>query len=124
MFLPASLRSFLIEAPPDNRKDIMPPAGIAKYHVLDFGTVKGASEGASALIAHVNSPKGMRHNTGPKRAVVFGERADGSAATQARLYLSAGALEAAREVNLTFAIIEELPAEKLPGSAILLHGQP
>jgi hypothetical protein len=124
MFQPAALCSSPIEPASDNWKDIMPPGGIAKYHVLDFGTVKGASEGASAIIAHVNSPKGMRHNTGPKRAVVFGERADGSAAIQARLYLSPGALEAAREVNLTFAIIEELSAENLPGSAILLQGQP
>lgn len=109
---------------PDYQKETMPPSGIAKYHVVDFGTVKGASEGASALITHINSPKGMRHNTGPKRAVVFGERADGAASVQALLYLSPGALEAAREVNLTFALKEELPAEKLPDSAILLHGQP
>ena len=102
----------------------MPPIPIAKYHALDFGTVKGASEGASAIIAHINSPKGIRHMTGPRRAVVFGERADGAPSTQAKLYLSDGALEAAREVNLTFKVLEVLAADQLPESAVLLQGQP
>src|SRR5262245_61356962 len=102
----------------------MPPATIARYHTLDFGTVKGASEGASALIAFINSPKGIRHMTGPRRAVVFGERADGAPSTQAKLYLSDGALEAAREANLSFKILEVLTAEQIPESAVLLSGQP
>jgi hypothetical protein len=102
----------------------MQPAPIAKYHVLDFSTVKGSSEGASALIAYVSSPKGIRHMTGPRRAVVFGERADGAASEQAKLYLSDGALEAAREIHLGFTVLEVLEAARLPASAILLHGQP
>jgi hypothetical protein len=102
----------------------MPPAGIAKYHVVDFGTVKGAVDGAAALIAHINSPRGLRHLTGPRRAVIYGERSDESQFTQAKLYLSDGALEAAREVNLTFKQLETLAAEQLPGSALLIHGQP
>lgn len=102
----------------------MPPAPILKYHVVDFGTVKGSSQGASALIAHISSPKGIRHMTGPRRAVIFGERADGAASEQAKLYLSDGALEAAREINLTFKVLEVLEASRLPESAILLQGQP
>jgi hypothetical protein len=100
------------------------PAEIARYHVVDFGTVKGAVDGAAALLAHIASPRGMRHMTGPRRAVVWGERSDESQFTQARLYLSDGALEAAREINLSFQLIEVLPAAQLPGSARLLHGQP
>src|SRR5512147_102549 len=102
----------------------MPPAPILKYHVVDFGTVKASSQGASALIAHINSPRGIRHMTGPRRAVVFGERADGAESEQAKLYLSDGALEAAREINLSFKILEVIEAARLPGSAILIHGQP
>jgi hypothetical protein len=99
------------------------PSEITKYHVVDFGTVKGAVDGAAALIAHIGSPRGMRHMTGPRRAVIFGERSDESEFTQARLYLSDGALEAAREINLTFKVIEILAAGDLPGSTRLLHGQ-
>lgn len=100
------------------------PAEISRYHVVDFGTLKGAVDGASALIAHITSPRGLRHMTGPRRAVIWGERADESEFTQARLYLSDGALEAAREINLSFKLIETLPTAQLPGSTRLLHGQP
>ena len=102
----------------------MPPPPIARYHTLNFGTVKGASEGASALIAFITSAKGIRHMTGPRRAVVFGERADGSESTQAKLYVSDGALEAAREAKLTFEVLEVLAGDRLPESAVLLQGQP
>ncbi len=101
----------------------MKPAGIANYYTVDFGTVKGASQGAEKLITYVTG-KGIRHNTGPKRAVIFGERADGSPSVQALLYLSPGALEAAREMKMLFSLGEEFPADKLPISAILLHGAP
>ena len=101
----------------------MQPAGIARYHVVDFGTVRGASQAAEKLITYVTG-KGARHNTGPKRAVIYGERADGSPEVQALLYLSPGALEAAREIRMLFALKEEFTADKLPDSAILLHGQP
>jgi hypothetical protein len=99
------------------------PAEITKYHVVDFGTVRGAVDGAAALMAHIASPRGLRHMTGPRRAVIFGERGDESQFTQARLYLSDGALEAAHEINLTFKVIETLAAADLPGSTKLLHGQ-
>lgn len=102
----------------------MPPAAIAKYHILDFGTLQASSAGASKLIDYINSPKGIRHATGPRRAVVYGERADGAPSEQAKLYLSDGGLEAAREVNLTFKVLGVLEAGALPSSAILLHGQP
>jgi hypothetical protein len=101
----------------------MQPPGIAKYHVLDFATVRGASLGAEKLIAYVTG-KGIRHNTGPRRAVIYGERADGAPEVQALLYVSAGALEAAREIRMLFTLKDELTYDKLPGSAILLHGQP
>lgn len=102
----------------------MSPASIARYHVLDFGTLQASSKGASALIDFINSPKGIRHMTGPRRAVIYGERADGAVSEQAKLYLSDGALEAAREINLTFKVLGVLEAGQLPDSAILLQGQP
>ncbi len=101
----------------------MKPPAIANYHTVDFGTVKGASQGAEKLITYVTG-KGVRHNTGPRRAVIFGERADGSASVQALLYLSPGALEAARELKMLFSRGADFTADKLPESAILLHGTP
>ena len=101
----------------------MKPAPIANYHTVDFGTVRGASQGAEKLISYVTG-KGIRHNTGPKRAVIFGERSDGAPSVQALLYLSPGALEAARELKMLITVKEEFTADKLPESAILLHGQP
>lgn len=101
----------------------MPAAAIATYHVLDFGTVKGASQAAEKLITYVTG-KGVRHNTGPRRAVIYGERADGSPSDQAQLYISPGALEAAKELRMLFTLKEAFAADKLPQSAILLHGTP
>jgi hypothetical protein len=98
-------------------------AGITKYHVAEFGSVKAATNGAAALIAHLVSPAGIRHLTGPRRAVIWGEGADAPQPVQERLYLSDGGLEAAREIKLVFTVGGTITAEQLPPTARLLHGE-
>jgi hypothetical protein len=42
---------------------------------------------------------------------------------QSRLYLSPGALEAAREIKLVFTLHDAIPAAQLPATTLLLHGE-
>ena len=95
---------------------------IARYHVADFGTVKAATTAAAALIEYLSSPKGLRHRTGPRRAVVWGESLSAPPLDQACLYLSDGALEAARELDQVFTLRSTITAEELPGTRKLILG--
>jgi hypothetical protein len=96
---------------------------IADYQVAEFANVKAATAAAAKLMEYVASPKGMRHQTGPRRAVIWGEGPDALLPLQSRLYLSAGAVEAAREINLVFTTQDKISAGELPASALLLHGE-
>lgn len=96
---------------------------IAEYQVAEFANVKAATAAAAKLMEYVVSPKGLRHQTGPRRAVIWGEGPEALLPLQSRLYLSAGAVEAAREINLVFTMQEKFPAAQLPASALLLHGE-
>ena len=96
---------------------------IMRYHVAEFGSVKAATNGAAALIAHLTAPAGIRHLTGPRRAVIWGEGPDAPQPDQERLYLSEGALDAAREVKLVFTLGGTIAAGQLPATARLLHGE-
>lgn len=96
---------------------------IAQYHVAEFVNLKAATSGAAALMEYVTSPRGMRHQTGPRRAVIWGEGPEALLPLQSRLYLSPGALEAAREIKLVFTLLDPIPADQLPASTLLLHGE-
>lgn len=96
---------------------------IAEYHVAEFVNLKAATSGAAALMEYIASPRGMRHLTGPRRAVIWGEGPEALLPLQSRLYLSPGALEAAAEIKLVFTSHEKIPAAQLPASALLLHGE-
>ena len=96
---------------------------IAQYHIAEFVNLKAATSGAAALMEYVASPRGMRHQTGPRRAVIWGEGPEALLPLQSRLYLSPGALEAAREIKLAFTLHDAIPAAQLPSSALLLHGE-
>jgi len=96
---------------------------IAEYQVVEFVNVKAATAAAAKLMEYITSPKGMRHQTGPRRAVIWGEGPEAPLPLQSRLYLSTGALEAAREISLTFNVQEKIAAAQLPASALLLHGE-
>ena len=101
------------------------PQPIEKYHVLDFGSIKGATRGAAALIEYSTSQRGLRHMTGPLRAVVWGETPSGSPLQQAWLYVSEGGLAAAKELKLAFEIVgSPIPAAEVPTSCTLLLGEP
>jgi hypothetical protein len=100
------------------------PAPIKQYHVADFGSVKAASAGAAALLEYVTTGKGLRHMTGPRRAVMWGAGPTAPALSQGSLYLSDGALEAAGELRLAFTPGDTLPAEQLPAFCTLLLGDP
>jgi hypothetical protein len=96
---------------------------IAEYHVAEFVNLKAATTGAAALMEYVTSPRGIRHQTGPRRAVIWGEGPEALLPLQSRLYLSPGALEAAREIKLVFTLHDTIAAAQLPASTLLLHGE-
>lgn len=99
-------------------------AAITRVHIVDFGKVEVASAAAAALMEHISSPKGLRHMTGLKRAVIWGEGPTASPLTLGYLYLSDGALEAAKELRLVFNSAGETTSEKVPETAKLLFGNP
>lgn len=99
-------------------------AAITRYHIVDLGTVKAASTAAAALMEHISSPKGLRHMTGQRRAVVWGEGPNASALSLGHLYLSEGALEAAHELRIMFTAAGETTADQIPETAKLLFGNP
>lgn len=100
------------------------PSPIEKYHVVTFRSLQAASDAIAQLQTHVNVAKGLRHNTGPRRAVVWGHGPESSASDQANIYLSPGALEAAGELPLVFSIGAVLEPAQLPPSCLLLLGDP
>ncbi len=99
-------------------------AAISKYHVVDVGTVAAASAAASSLMEYVASPRGLRHMTGQRRAIIWGEGPTAPLLTQGHLYLSDGALEAANELRLTLTVSSQFTAEQIPSTAKLLFGNP
>ena len=96
---------------------------IAEYQVVEFVNLKAATTSAAALMEYVKSPRGMRHLTGPRRAVIWGEGPAALLPLQSRLYLSPGAVEAAGEIKLTGTLKDRIPAAQLPATAILLFGE-
>jgi hypothetical protein len=99
-------------------------AAITRYHIVDLGNVKAATAAAAALMEYIASPKGLRHMTGLRRAIVWGEGPSASALTMGYLYLSDGALEAVNELRINFTAAGEITADKLPETARLLFGNP
>lgn len=99
-------------------------AAITRYHIIDFGTVNAASAAAAALMEYVASPKGLRHMTGQRRAIVWGEGPNASPLAHGYLYLSEGALEAANELRISFNATGETTSDKIPETAKLLFGNP
>lgn len=99
-------------------------AAISKYHVADIGTVNAASAAAASLMEYVASPKGLRHMTGQRRAIIWGEGPTAPLLTQGFLYLSDGALEAANELRLVLTVSKEIAATAMPATAKLLFGNP
>ena len=100
------------------------PAPITRYHVADFGSVKAATTAAASLIEYVSTGRGLRHLTGPRRAVIWGAGPTAPVLNQGSLYLSDGALEAVNELRLAFTEGETLQAEQLPAFCTLLLGDP
>ncbi|HTO73851.1 MAG TPA: hypothetical protein VMJ30_08525 [Gemmatimonadales bacterium] len=96
---------------------------IAEYHVTDFVNVKAATAAAAKLMEYIRSPAGMRHMTGPRRAIIWGEGPDAMLPLQSRLYLSSGALEAAKELKLSFTPQDKIAAAAIPTTALLLFGE-
>ncbi len=96
---------------------------IAEYQVTEFVNVKAATAAAGKLMEYIRSPAGMRHATGPRRAIIWGEGPDALLPLQTRLYLSNGALEAARELKLSFNLLDKIAAAALPATALLLFGE-
>lgn len=101
----------------------MPPQ-IDRYHIADFGSIRAATEAAAAMLEHVGSPRGLRHMTGPRRAVVWGESQAALPQDQSRLFLSDGALEAAQELRLVYTQGPTITSAELPGTRKLILGQP
>jgi hypothetical protein len=99
-------------------------AAISRYHIIDLDTVNAASTAAASLMEYISSPKGLRHMTGQRRAVIWGEGPTASALTLGYLYLSDGALEAANELRLSFNRVDSTSADKIPETAKLLFGTP
>jgi hypothetical protein len=99
-------------------------APIGRYYILDFGTPKRALEAAGSLIDFLGSPAGLKYGTGPRRAVIWGEGLKAPPETQGRLYISDGAADAVRERKLDFPPGEAIPADQLPVTAQLVHGNP
>lgn len=99
-------------------------AAITRFHIIDVGTVNAASLAASSLMEYIASPKGLRHMTGQKRAVIFGEGPEASKLSLGHLYLSDGALEAANELRLTYTAAGETTVDSIPKTAKLLFGNP
>jgi hypothetical protein len=99
-------------------------AAITRYHIIDLGTVNAASSAAAGLMEYVASPKGLRHMTGQRRAIIWGEGPTASPLTLGYLYLSDGALEAANELRLSFTQVSSTTADKIPETAKLLFGKP
>lgn len=96
---------------------------ISEYQVVEFVNLKAASAAAAALMEFVKSPRGMRHLTGPRRAVIWGEGPEALMQHQSRLYLSAGAMEAAGELKLTMTPRDKIAAAALPATTLLLFGE-
>lgn len=99
-------------------------AAITRYHIIDLTTVSAATTGAASLMEYIASPKGLRHMTGQRRAVIYGEGPTASALTLGYLYLSDGALEAANEIRLSFNSVGTTTPDKIPETAKLLFGTP
>ncbi len=99
-------------------------AAISQYHVVDVGTVSAASSAAASLMEYVASPRGLRHMTGGRRAIIWGEGPTAPLLTQGQLYLSDGALEAANELRLVLTVSRIVPADQIPATAKLLFGNP
>lgn len=99
-------------------------AAITRFHIVDVGTVSAATLAASSLMEYIGSPKGLRHMTGQRRAVIYGEGPTASSLTLGHLYLSDGALEAANELRITFTAAGETTVENIPKTARLIFGNP
>jgi hypothetical protein len=98
-------------------------ARIARYHVADFGTVEAAINGTARIIEYLGSVRGLRHTTGPRRAVLWGRGPEASAIERATLYLSDGALEAAREAGgLAFTLTGTIDIDAMSATCIILFG--
>ncbi|MEO8031624.1 MAG: hypothetical protein ABJC74_16260 [Gemmatimonadota bacterium] len=96
---------------------------ISEYQVVEFVNLKAATAAAAALLEYISSPRGMRHLTGPRRAVIWGEGPEALLPLQSRLYLSPGAMEAIRELKLSFNTGDTIAASALPATVLLLHGE-
>lgn len=99
-------------------------APITRYNQVELGTAQAAAAAVSALIEYIGSPKGLRHMTGHRRAIIWGQSSDASALARNELYLSDGALDAANELRLTFRTVGEMAAAQLPETSKLLFGDP
>jgi hypothetical protein len=98
-------------------------ARIAQYHVVDYGTVESAIAATAGLIEYLNSVRGLRHTTGPRRAVVWGKGPEAPLMERSCLYLSDGAFDAAREAGgPAFTQSGTIAAEAMPATCILLFG--
>lgn len=99
-------------------------AAITRFHIIDLGSVGVATTTAAALMEYIDSPKGLRHKTGLKRAVIFGEGPTASSLTLGYLYLSDGALEALQELRVNFNAVGPTTVDKIPATAKLIFGTP
>ncbi|HWA17240.1 MAG TPA: hypothetical protein VG817_12445 [Gemmatimonadales bacterium] len=99
-------------------------APITRFHAIDLGTVSAATSAAASLMEYIDSPKGLRHKTGLRRAVIYGEGPTAPALTMGYLYLSDGALEAITELRLSFNTVGTITPDQIPPTAKLIFGTP
>lgn len=98
------------------------PQPIERYHVLQFDDRLTALAFANQIAAFTVSPQGMRYLADPQRAVMWATHL--MAANASLLYVSDGALHAAKELKLPYQVTGAVARTELPeGRALVLGDQ-
>lgn len=94
------------------------------YHVIEFDDLGVQARFTMQLLNYVGSREGFRFMAGEPRAIVWGSPTVGGLKEGRHvLYLNATALEAAREVGLSFEVAGRVGPDDLPEGRALLLGQ-
>jgi hypothetical protein len=98
------------------------PQPIERYHVLQFDDRLTALTFANQIAAFTVTPPGMRYLADPQRAVIWAPHT--MAANASLLYVSDGALHAAKALKLPYHVTGALARTELPeGRALVLGDQ-
>lgn len=94
---------------------------IQNYSVVDFAGLSELADFHFQLLNIIGSREGFKYMVGPPRAVIWSESvALGS--KHNRLYMSDGAVQAARAAGLVFDVTSQIGKDDLPANRSLLIG--